>query len=142
MVIAPFLTYEVFMIDKATKLDAKKMALTTDEYTSDREKLLNQASSIKKGFFGGDHFEKDHIRAIADDIDADPNFEGTGNQFLRYMGSKVNDGSKFPTTAGQNDYQELQTAAKIWKSNYQYARPLVGNMPIPGVLHHAGGGRW
>jgi hypothetical protein len=27
MVIAPFLTYEVFMIDKATKLDAKKQLL-------------------------------------------------------------------------------------------------------------------
>jgi hypothetical protein len=132
-----------------TKLKTKSVAVdvygASDAGQADREQLLNQAVGVKPAFevFGdGLHFDKDELRTLVEGIDADMDFEGTGNQFLRYMSGNVMDEGLFPTSWDTSSASELEDAYNIWRANYQYATPLIGNMSVPEWLNIEGNGRW
>ena len=93
-------------------------------------------------FGDGLHFDKDDLRTLVEGIDADMEFEGTGNQFLRYMSGNVMNEGLFPTSWDTSSAEELENAYNIWRANYQYATPLIGNMSVPEWLNVEGEGRW
>ena len=132
-----------------TKLKTKEVAVevygASDAGQTDRDQLLNQAVGVKPAFevFGdGLHFDKDDLRTLVEGIDADMEFEGTGNQFLRYMSGNVMNEGLFPTSWDTSSAEELENAYNIWRANYQYATPLIGNMSVPEWLNVEGNGRW